>query len=183
MKDNFYINKYGELLLDYSLWEKKSDYLYESAKLLESKIENDWRQSQNGSKPFDYHYSSIYLMLSSFAIENLLKAIIIKNDLNTIKTNFKKCNRLPKILSSHNLLELARKANSNDIDKEENIFLKIFLKKLSRNAIWEGRYPIPKNPKDNSQEGMPFFNTFDFDDKLITDLIKELKHILNKKTK
>ncbi|MFH1317733.1 MAG: hypothetical protein ABIH71_01790 [Candidatus Omnitrophota bacterium] len=170
--DTFYIDKYRELLLDYRLWKEKADYLYKSAKLLKPEIEKDWQELKKG-KVFNNQFSSIYFMLSSFAIENLLKAIIIKNNFKAINNQVKNKSELPSMLCSHDLCYLGKKANLNDIANDE----KFLLEKLSENAIWKGRYPIPKGSEDHRGQ-ITFYTSSDY--KWTEKLIKELKIALNK---
>lgn len=167
MIEKFYIEKYKEILLDISLWEEKADYLYEAAELLKPYLDIEWDKLRKGDL-ITFHYFSLYFMLSSFAIENLLKALIIKNNNEDIKERVNKKNRLPNCLNSHDLLELSKKAG---LECEET-YEKQFLKKLSDNAIWEGRYPIPSGPKDYNNR-IVFFNSMDYKD--IENLIREIK--------
>lgn len=81
---------------------------------------------------------TIALMLGGYAIETLLKMVVISEFCDThgktLTSNAAK-EFLPK---THHLTELARKArlrvNKND---------RVLLTRLSRYTIWEGRYPIP----------------------------------------
>lgn len=81
----------------------------------------------------------VYLMLASYALENLLKALLIK------KRSFGPESfsaGLPKEIDTHNLEELANSVGIEVGDSEKEL-----LKRLSAYAYWAGRYPAPVNEK------------------------------------
>ena len=113
-------------------------------------------------------------MLSSYAIENLLKALIIKKS-DVIKKYINEKGNLPKILLEHNLLKLTEEAKLKDLIEEEKEIP--FLGKLSENAIWNGRYPVPINPQ-GYKKLENFFSSSDC--KWIKDIIEKIKLELEK---
>jgi hypothetical protein len=132
-------------------WIRKGIDLFESAKLLEPKVQeiwNHWRSKPEG-KPaahiLDHHLGS-YFMLMSFCVENFLKAALVQADSVQYKQNFRSCVEsgaksekcFPADLKTHDLLRLSFKANLNLQKGEEYL-----LRRLSRCAEWAGRYPSP----------------------------------------
>lgn len=124
-------------------WLYKAKDLIETARLLEPGIAKTWENlhahSQDQKVPLiANHYIAPYFMLMAFAIENILKAriVIIKN--RELKDAFKHSRKFPKIQKNHNLVDLAHLAKLEFGSDEEEL-----LRRLTRSAIWHGRYPIP----------------------------------------
>ena len=84
------------------------------------------------------YYQSTYFMLIAYAVENLLKAAIIREKSFEYKRKFHETLKFPKELRSHDLVKLARKAHLNISSEEEDL-----LRRLTRSATWYGRYPVP----------------------------------------
>jgi len=82
-----------------------------------------------------------YLMLMGFAMENILKAIIVSQDPNAYKNKALRQKKLPADLDGHGLLELAASINF-ELDAEE----KSVLGRLEDHLVWAGRYPVPTKP-------------------------------------
>ena len=143
IRENYYSK-----LLDYQQWKLKGEQLVSAAELLEPKIQDYWVDLHEWAiknKPYpemDDRYNSTYFMLMSFAIENLLKALLIKNKYSEIEQELRKINRLPAILKSHDLFDLSMKAGLKDFALENEDYLK----RLTRSALWYGRYPTSKDP-------------------------------------
>jgi len=146
--EEFYAKKYKEKLLDHGEWILKADQLLDAACLFERKIHETWDEWRNGTLKYDDRFISIYFLLSSYAIENLLKAVIIKKRRKELENTINRSIKFPTILKEHDLFKLAKRAGllSFSLDNEE------YLKKLTRSVIWYGRYPMPINPSN--------FNTF-----------------------
>jgi hypothetical protein len=77
-------------------------------------------------------------MLTAFAIENLLKAELVRKFYRQFKEEFDSSGELPPLLKRHHLFILAKKAGLSMGPEEEDL-----LRRLTRAAIWAGRYPIP----------------------------------------
>lgn len=85
-----------------------------------------------------YHEVHVYYMLWAYAIENLLKALIVKSKAKSW-TNKGLLTKLPKELKSHDLPGLVKKSGLTYLHGEyEDIF-----EKLKECILWYGRYPIP----------------------------------------
>jgi hypothetical protein len=77
-------------------------------------------------------------MLYAFAIENVLKGLIVANDPSIINGD-----KLNAALKDHNLAALANKAAFNVHAQEVPV-----LKALSELAVWAGRYPVAIYARD-----------------------------------
>ena len=77
-------------------------------------------------------------MLVAFAIENLLKANLVEKFYREFRGEFDSSGKLPQLLRSHRLFELATEAGLKTGVEEEDL-----LRRLTRAAIWAGRYPVP----------------------------------------
>lgn len=84
-------------------------------------------------------------MLWSFAVENLLKAAIVRKDSKALMEQFQKKNKFPSKLKSHKLVDLVKEAGLAITLEEEDL-----LRRLTRSAIWNGRYPVPLDFKEMS---------------------------------
>lgn len=89
----------------------------------------------------EFRLASPFLLLCGLALENLLKALIVKQmfgrqdgqpdtDAPTV---------LPQYLKTHNLCELADRASFSTSDRERRT-----LTRLTHYVEWAGRYPIPR---------------------------------------
>jgi hypothetical protein len=120
-------------------WFNYAAELEESAEIL-------WEQHENGlrvelTETFEgdqiKKISSIsrsYILLAGFAIENLLKGLLIVQDPSHINTG-----QLSNDLKSHRLLDLASKLEDLSLDDEEYHICKVLQDAI---PYW-GRYPIP----------------------------------------
>lgn len=138
-KESYYLRN----LLDSQEWFEVAGGLVETAKELEPKIYEFWEAAKvsNGKdlRPIPSNrVIGAYFMLMAFAIENLLKGIIIKSNYTELAREAKEKNKIPSDINSHDLRNLAIKANiSINADEEE------MLLRLKDNLIWRGRYPVP----------------------------------------
>ena len=131
-------------------WIRKAKDLLESANLIEPKVVELWenyRGNLNGEtqEHMPDHYIGTYFMLIAFAVENLLKASIISVNSINYKREFTETFKFPKDLQSHDLVKLAKKAEVGFSRDEEDL-----LRRLTRSAIWFGRYPVPLKYKHSS---------------------------------
>jgi hypothetical protein len=124
-------------------WISKARDLYECARKLEPDVlrvlESYGSVSRNeGSKLLSDHYQGVYFMLLSFAVENLLKAALIAKKGSQYREEFRAKKTFPKELQKHDLVTLAQLIGLKFEDGEEDLF-----RRLTRNAVWHGRYPAP----------------------------------------
>ena len=184
--DRVHRQNYLSRAFGYIHWISKAKELLQSAKLIEPEVVRLWSNyranldGENNELLPDY-YQSTYFMLIAYAVENLLKAAIIREKSFEYKREFSETLRFPKELQSHDLVELARKANLNISREEEDL-----LRRLTRSAIWYGRYPVPLDYKDISgvdifSDGKKYFVSWFGGNDLerINKFIESLKDRLN----
>lgn len=88
----------------------------------------------------------IFLLLVGFAIENALKGLLIAEDPSIVESKVKW-----KIKSGgHDLRELYKQTNLSITAEEQEL-----LDALTQAVIWAGRYPVPKNHKNEPNFGIP----------------------------
>jgi len=90
-------------------------------------------------------------MLMGFALENMIKAILLQHN-NNVAEVFSKEGSLKWGKYGHNLLELFKKANI-DVSVTETKLLELW----QICSLWAGRYPIPANENDmpKVRKGLP----------------------------
>ncbi len=79
-----------------------------------------------------------YFILVSYALENLFKALIVRERSDEISSQFLQTGRLPRLINEHDLVKLSKEANMEVDIKEEDILIR-----LSRQSKWKSRYPGP----------------------------------------
>lgn len=141
--DRVSINIFEGQAFSYVAWLDKAHGLHESAKLLEPRIQKFWdvlqgQQAMLSTPAEPEHIHATYFMLAAYSCENLLKAALIMRNVVRYKDEFQQTKRFPKDLQSHDLFKLAQKAGVALTASEEGI-----LRRLTRSAVWSGRYPVP----------------------------------------
>jgi hypothetical protein len=151
-------NKFKDRMLNPDAWEQTAHHLFCAAALLEPKIDEFWHRIRSGvSGSFSWRswndeFVAIYFMLCAYAIENLLKAKIIQKKQVQVEAKLPSSKVLPKQLRQHDLYRLALDAGFGALAKEDEAFLR----RLTRSAVWYGRYAVPLtdeglNPMHDSQ--------------------------------
>jgi len=122
-------NSFGKSVL---LWFEHSRELYRSSCYLMEKRARVWNEITHLLQ------APIALMLGAYAIETLLKMVIVGEycDRHGITLDSKSAKDF--LPATHNLLDLVKRANLrvNQADRK-------LLNELSRYSTWAGRYPIP----------------------------------------
>ena len=126
-------------------WIRKAKSLYEAAKKLEAEVVSIWENRQAHAKDVSVrltadHYQGPYFMLIAFAVENLLKAAAVASSREKYRSQFRRSKRFPKELKKHDLVKLAELVALSFNAEDEDL-----LRRLTRSAVWYGRYPIPLN--------------------------------------
>jgi hypothetical protein len=176
---------YQDTVVRVSSWVTKATALLDSAALLEPKVNEFWQTWRRHIKDKSVRmksdkYISVYLMLTSFAIENLLKSIIVRERRSEIVDELVR-GKLPKILKNHDLITLSQSAEfpiKNELQED-------LLRRLSRSAVWHGRYPIPldyrsgKTAKflDGKEYTISLAREIDLD--LLKELVEDIKQFGN----
>lgn len=73
------------------------------------------------------------------------RAAIIHDCSFEFKKRFRDTRKYPREFQSHDLVKLARKAELKFTIEEEDL-----LRRLTRSAIWYGRYPVPLNYNESA---------------------------------
>src|SRR6266487_4632962 len=142
--DPVFKTNYRASLLSSSSWTKKADALLDSARLLEPEVAaiweslREWQATKDRRELKSDEILSVYLMLVAFAVENLLKAELVRKFYSEFRQMFDSSGKLPALLKTHDLFVLATQANLSMEPRDEDL-----LRRLTRSAIWAGRYPIP----------------------------------------
>jgi len=198
-QDLIFFGQYFESLLNWDLWIGKAEELLTAAGALTPHIRNYWdivmsdtkegRYSEGGKPPHKtpVYFQAVYSMLIAYALENLFKAMIIREQQDTFRTHImNEGGKLPGKIKSHDLIRLAKEAHFKFNASDEDL-----LARLHRNSEWAGRYPVPvsssglKNIKVFTTDGKPHLTAFlspnDID--LLIDLVHRvkthIKHTLN----
>jgi hypothetical protein len=158
--DQVHQTNFASAAFSYTKWIDKAVDLLKTAKKLEPELIDIWDKVEksfdddNISIPANYYQES-YFMIISFAVENILKAkyiqlygrqcsekfyFVMASDL---PLNKKLKEIFPADLKSHDLYKLAKLVELDLKDNEEDL-----LRRLSHNATWAGRYPVPLNHRD-----------------------------------
>lgn len=163
--------EYSQRVTDWKLWVNKADELIEAARLLEPHVRDYWRVVTTNFEEGRYsdalktpripppNPQSAHFMLIAFALENLMKAIVIRSRPNEFRSRL--FTKLPLDFKTHDLRGLAKKANVPPTTLEEEDLLC----RLSRVSTWAGRYPIPiedahlKNVETYS-DGKPYLTAY-----------------------
>ncbi len=123
----------------------------DSAAFLEQPACKYW-QTKGSEQKDSERYLKTQLMLAGFALENILKALIVQDQGSALDSEFSSKGKLPKVLKSHDLVDLAKHARLELGDD----MTKSLLGRLTRHSVWAGRYPMPIWPHDLPAED--FFN-------------------------
>jgi hypothetical protein len=168
-----FVVQYLDGLLNPWSWVEKAGEMLEASKVLELQLRKYWSVVQTDAKEGRYNNKGgehpripppnlhgPYFILVSYAIENLFKALIIRRRREEISNQFLQTGRLPRLINAHNLVKLSKEANVNlDIGEED------ILTRLSRQAEWKSRYPVPVelNGIQNViqySDGRPYFTDY-----------------------
>jgi len=95
----------------------------------------------------DSQLISEYFLLMGFAVENLLKGILLTRYPDILKSN----GSLPNTIKTHDLVGLSHKCDLKIEEKEKSL-----LDKLKIYILWQGKYPVPLSVTNWKQKGEPF---------------------------
>lgn len=150
-----FVALYLEHLLNPWFWVEKADKLLEASEVLKPKLRKYWNivrtnaregRYKKGGPPPKKTPSELhgpYFILVSYALENLLKALIIQDRSEEIRGQFSQTGRLPRLIKDHDLVKLSKRANIKIDITEEDV-----LTRLSRLSKWKSRYPVPVELSD-----------------------------------
>jgi hypothetical protein len=143
--------QYLQRLLNCKSWIDKADELLAGAEALEPHVRSLWdimkmdlkyerhteRRETPGQRPLNLE--GVYFMLIAYALENLFKALIIREHCDDIENEVLSTGgKLPGVAKSHDLISLAKAAHFTINVGDEDL-----LTRLHWNSVWAGRYPVP----------------------------------------
>lgn len=148
--DLVYRSSYESAVFLPAPWIERARDLYESARKLEPAMEGVWKGYRAKARNPQWalepdHYTGPYFMLVSFAVENLLKAAAMSRKGAEYRDCFRLDGKFPSKLKGHDLVKLS-KFLCLEVNREEDDLLH----RLTRAAIWFGRYPAPVNYSEMS---------------------------------
>jgi len=167
-----FVAQYLEQLVNSRLWVNMADEMLEASKVLEPYLRQYWSIAMTKAKEKKYYKEKEYrytpppnlhgpyFILVSYALENLFKAIIVRERRDEIRDQFFQKGMLPKLINEHNLVKLSKKAYIKTDIKEEDI-----LTRLSRLSKWKSRYPVSVELRDiqnviQYSDGKPHFTDY-----------------------
>lgn len=141
---------YIRVCLDDAQWIDVAEGLVKAAMALQPQVDELWKNLRTHARDKSVSFISdvphrIQLMMFSFAVENLMKAFLIRERKDEYMARMRAKPKLPNELKTHDLVKLAtvvgemrpRFKLAFDRDREE------LLRRLTRRATWSGRYPVP----------------------------------------
>ena len=136
--------QYTEALLDWRWWVDKADKLLRASNILALQIQDYWKVIINNTKEGRYNKGRVpphippsnlhdpYFILISYALENLLKTLIIRDRNDEIRSRFTQTGGWPELIRDYDLVKLSQKANLEIDITKENI-----LTRFSRFSKWK----------------------------------------------
>ena len=167
---------YATKTSDEKQWLLTASQLISCAKLIGEKSDSEWTRaieeipSRTRKKEVlsPGNYQRVHMMLAAFALENLFKYQLVRNNRQSIYYEAAQYFKLPKVLRSHDLVELAKQSAFQFNDNDAKL-----LKRLFVSSKWIGRYPTPTNSTDYKQYESELYCSSD-DTSEITNLIKKV---------
>ena len=133
--------QFSETIIDPAVWIRKGEELVVAASVLEMQVETYWSSVKlEGSRVVvtERHpnVQAVYFMLIAYAMENYFKALIVHAHHEELRSRM--LTDVPNYVKGHDLMALARAVGlSLDVNEDELLY------RLSENAIWKARYPVP----------------------------------------
>jgi hypothetical protein len=131
-------------------WLYVADDLLECATILEPRVNEVFQRMRAHTKDrsvrlISQGVLSVHFMLVSYAIENLFKGALVRENSQRYKNDFGATKKFPEELQEHDLVRLATLTRFTlDLARED------LLRRLTRCAIWHGRYPVPLDYRELS---------------------------------
>jgi hypothetical protein len=147
---------FSENLLEPRSWVAKADELWQAAEILRVTLEPRWQKTRDdpswryggGNAPLGLN--AVRLMLCAYALENLLKAVLVTSLSPEERKQVESDGSLPGRLGSHDLNSLVSMAGLT-VTADETAQLE----RLSEAAVAFGRYPLPKKATQLFAEESP----------------------------
>ncbi|MFK7848906.1 MAG: hypothetical protein AB8G77_26705 [Rhodothermales bacterium] len=142
------------LASDHKVWRSKAHDMRQSAELLAQYdaevFEKVFKDREQPRLP-PFWTAGPARMMMGFALENLFKALLLKNP-EHLRNAFSKEGNLSWGKDGHNLIKLSEEAGFNWGKKEQR-----YLELWQMCATWAGRYPLPSNENQlpRQRKGLP----------------------------
>jgi len=128
--------QYWNAVYDSCTWRRLASELVSAAEAIEPKLADFWAGVRRGE--WNDAQVAVYFMLCAYALENLMKAKLVEKEISAKKAS-SAISKLPSHLMGHDLVDLAKRCGKDKLAEE----YASILKRLSRSAVWYGRYPVP----------------------------------------
>lgn len=149
--ENYWKKQYADSILNSASWVESARDLVRSLFYLRGPAIGFFEAAADIDAvcglPKDKDIHGVYLMISAYAIENLLKALIVRDARPALNES---APRLPKVVTGHDLNKLADTAKIATTDAGKEL-----LARLSHHAVWAGRYPAPMVMEDLKPAALP----------------------------
>ncbi|MGO9620239.1 MAG: hypothetical protein ACLPT6_02390 [Desulfobaccales bacterium] len=179
--------QFSAILNDWREWQSEASSLRRAAQILRQEAQRNWddkRRSEamdKGTYNFPPDLVGVIALLNGLAIENLLKGLWVKTNNPVVVVNGNLINEL----KTHKVITLIKDVNLKGVkftlsDEERDLMVR-----LEKYVKWAGRYPIPKHSQELDpqplQDGtkFPLCFRFNYDENLISSIIKRLETLLN----
>ncbi len=131
-------------------WLYVADDLLECATMLEPRVNEIFQRMRAHAKDQSVRLIlhgalGVHFMLVSYAVENLFKAALVRKNSRRYKEDFEENESFPDELRTHDLVALARLTGFTLDPVREDL-----LRRLTRSALWHGRYPVPLDYRELS---------------------------------
>ena len=174
-----------EIVLDPQSWIARGEDLLEAAAFLENAVRGQLQEIFNNSKFFWRGVHSrgphaTYCMLMAFALENFLKAALVRRDADILRPIILQKGILPKQLKTHELFDLMEY-----LDISVGPLNEVFIRKLAADATWVGRYPVPLRCRElivrHFSNGWEYSvpSAAEKEVEALRDIVQEVRKILN----
>lgn len=149
------LSNFARDLLSARKWFEAANELESALDILEPHVLAWWQSMREWSRknaPIwrEHGYAGLYLMLSAYVLENLCKGFLASKLSSADRELVRSKGKLPKILDSHDTLELVQKVGLDVSETDQAL-----LQKLSRAATWFGRYPVSRFYRDRNRARLP----------------------------
>ena len=131
---------YFAVVTDPHKWWIQAKRLMSSARLMREHALKYFTGPPSEKTECESHLNA-YFILASFALENAMKALVVRKQADIIRQQLSARKILPDVLHTHDLLDLARLSDIPVLKNEDELFLLC----MTRYAVWAGRYPAPVN--------------------------------------
>lgn len=177
---------YDSEIFAHYYWFENASRLQYSSEVLLNKLAELYKQKRSRKvdslSKLQTEQLSIFqshMMLTGYALENLIKAVSVKSYTSQNKTisNFENLKKqVWQVTDTHNLIVIADKSNFKLTDEEKDL-----IKRHTEFIVWAGKYHIPKKKSKYDEVFCgSMLRRKKGDSKIIEDLFSRIKEYLDK---